>query len=511
MTAETDCSKVGRVASKAAPLDATGRLWTFAARQAQLGAPDKSGLSQRPKRNGRPRAKDGRRKETNGSIMMAISRRDVLLGSAGALGAASFSFPAPAIAQSETIKIGWLAALTGPSSAPAIGFNRGVPFAVDEINAAGGVNGRKIEVVTRDTQGDPTKAVNASVEMISRQQGGWRSGGRSIPASRWRPRRLMARASMPNIHPCVVDSLIDPKKYPNAFPPRAGERAVGRRGAQLLSRHRQGEEDRRHRRHHRLRHHHGHAHSVGRFQEGRRANVVYHDLIDATQPDMTPDMLRMQDAGAEVIVPWSVSTGMAGAAAERARRMRLGRAVRRPSRRSAPARSRSCSKSRRTGRRCTLIGYRSCSYDADGKLPPRTQAFVDKLKGKVELVDTLAVVGRRRRRRDQSGRQGGREVRIDRSRGHHRVLEHAERSIRAFRQLHLYADGAQRLSDRRRRDVASRIPAAERRLSRWRPATPDVAWTRPMLRVDHRLGARDGRDLRADRRHLQHDVLRPRA
>ena len=91
---------------------------------------------------------------------MAVSRRDILLGSAGAVGAAAFSFPKPAIAQSEPIKIGWLAAMTGPSSAPTIGFNRGVIFAVDAINAAGGVKGRKIEVITRDTQGDPSKAVN---------------------------------------------------------------------------------------------------------------------------------------------------------------------------------------------------------------------------------------------------------------------------------------------------------------------------------------------------------------
>src|ERR1700749_2870311 len=98
---------------------------------------------------------------------MAISRRDVLLGSAGALGATAFSFPAPAIAQSEPIKIGCLAAMTGPSSAPTIGFNRGVNFAADAINTAGGVKGRKIEIVVRDTQGDPTKAGNAPPEFIT--------------------------------------------------------------------------------------------------------------------------------------------------------------------------------------------------------------------------------------------------------------------------------------------------------------------------------------------------------
>ena len=27
----------------------------------------------------------------------------------------------------------------------------------------------------------------------------------------------MARFKMPDIHPCVVDNLIDPVKYPNAF------------------------------------------------------------------------------------------------------------------------------------------------------------------------------------------------------------------------------------------------------------------------------------------------------
>src|SRR6201993_1921704 len=156
----------------------------------------------------------GAEKETNGSIMMAISRRDVLLGSAGALGAASFSsFPAPAIAQSETIKIGNLAAITGPASAPTQGFNRGVAFAVDAINAAGGVKGRKIEIVMRDTQGDPTKAVNATQEMISQLKvnciWGPFNSGEALAVT-----PIMARARMPNIHPCVVDSLIDEKKFP---------------------------------------------------------------------------------------------------------------------------------------------------------------------------------------------------------------------------------------------------------------------------------------------------------
>src|ERR1700744_2709379 len=147
---------------------------------------------------------------------MRISRRDVLVGSAGALSAATLPFPTPAIAQSEPIKIGCLAAMTGPSSAPTIGFNRGVTFAAEAINAAGGVKGRKIEIVIRDTQGDPTKAVNATQELISQAKvhavwGPFNSGEALATTP------IMARAKMPDIHPCVVESLIDTAKYPNAF------------------------------------------------------------------------------------------------------------------------------------------------------------------------------------------------------------------------------------------------------------------------------------------------------
>ncbi|MDB5382127.1 MAG: amino acid transporter substrate-binding protein, partial [Rhodospirillales bacterium] len=93
---------------------------------------------------------------------MTITRRDLALGTA-AIGLAT-----PALAQTpEPIRLGWLAAMTGPSSAPAVGFDRGVRFAAEAINAAGGVRGRRLEVITRDTQGDPTKAVNATQEMIS--------------------------------------------------------------------------------------------------------------------------------------------------------------------------------------------------------------------------------------------------------------------------------------------------------------------------------------------------------
>lgn len=77
-------------------------------------------------------------------MVPTLTRRGFTRGGA-ALGIAAATLPRPAIAASEPIRVGWLAALTGPSSTPAIGFDRGVRYAVQQINAGGGVKGRMIK------------------------------------------------------------------------------------------------------------------------------------------------------------------------------------------------------------------------------------------------------------------------------------------------------------------------------------------------------------------------------
>ena len=148
--------------------------------------------------------------------LRVVTRRQVLAGSAAGAAALASGFPAPAIANSDPIKIGFLPALTGPSSSTGVGMNRGTELAVEEINAAGGVGGRKIELIVRDTQSDPTKAVNAVAELAQRQKAaviwGPLNSGEALAAT-----PLIAREKVPMIHPCWVDQLIDVKKYPMAF------------------------------------------------------------------------------------------------------------------------------------------------------------------------------------------------------------------------------------------------------------------------------------------------------
>src|SRR6516225_1132635 len=145
---------------------------------------------------------------------MSMTRRQALT-TVGAAALAS-SLAKPAIAVNEPIRVGYLPALTGPSSSTGIGINRGVQLAVAEINAGGGINGRQLELITRDTQSDPTKAVNGAAELTRGQKVsvvyGPVNSGESLAVV-----PLLARTNTPQIHPCWVDNLTDPKKYPMCF------------------------------------------------------------------------------------------------------------------------------------------------------------------------------------------------------------------------------------------------------------------------------------------------------
>src|ERR1035437_1505126 len=313
---------------------------------------------------------------------MTLTRRGLPFGTVGALAVGSLA--RPAVAAAEPIRIGWLAALTGPASSPGAGFDRGVHYAVDTLNAAGGVNGRKIEVITRDTQGDPTKAVNATQELISREKvhaiWGPTNSGEALATV-----PIMARQKMPNLIPCVVDSLIDPVKYPTVFRPVPSNTqwddatryyalkvlkvkkvaVVGDTtgyGTSAVNA------------------------SVAALKKDG-AEVVYSAQIDATNPDVSPDMMRMKNAGAEAIVVWTVSAGLDA-------RLFNTRAtmgwdvpfVGHPAMGSGEVQK--LLDKPANWEKVYIVGVKNCSFDPAGKLPPHGRACVDGVKGKIVLSDT---------------------------------------------------------------------------------------------------------------------------
>ena len=69
--------------------------------------------------------------------------------------------PTPSQDETETIRIGGIGPLSGGYANYGFSVKNGAQLAVDEINAAGGINGKQIELSFQDSQADPESAVNA--------------------------------------------------------------------------------------------------------------------------------------------------------------------------------------------------------------------------------------------------------------------------------------------------------------------------------------------------------------
>ena len=64
-----------------------------------------------------------------------------------------------------TVKVGLLNSLSGTMAISEVTVRDALMLAIEEINAAGGILGRQIDLLTRDTAGDPTKAVNFAQQL----------------------------------------------------------------------------------------------------------------------------------------------------------------------------------------------------------------------------------------------------------------------------------------------------------------------------------------------------------
>src|SRR5450631_2752463 len=68
------------------------------------------------------------------------------------------------------IVIGTHQVLSGPIKVWGVPVSNGMKMAVEEVNASGGINGRKLKMVLEDNGYDPKKAVLATQKMIERDK-----------------------------------------------------------------------------------------------------------------------------------------------------------------------------------------------------------------------------------------------------------------------------------------------------------------------------------------------------
>ena len=98
-----------------------------------------------------------------------VLQRSLKIGAAGLFMAAAAMQPAQAQAPgvtADTIKIGTFGALTGPGYLYGKLPMNGIDVVFDEINAQGGIHGRKLQLVREDDRCDPAAAIGAVKKLI---------------------------------------------------------------------------------------------------------------------------------------------------------------------------------------------------------------------------------------------------------------------------------------------------------------------------------------------------------
>ena len=107
----------------------------------------------------------------------------------------------------DTIKVGEYASLTGKEASFGQQSHKGLTLAIEEINAAGGVLGKKLELVSEDNQTKPGESATAVRKLISRDKVialvGEVSSGRSLEAA-----PLAQAAKIPMIAPAATNPKV---------------------------------------------------------------------------------------------------------------------------------------------------------------------------------------------------------------------------------------------------------------------------------------------------------------
>jgi len=128
---------------------------------------------------------------------MGMTRRNFALLALGTSVAALTA--GQAWAQQAPFKIGTVLSTTGPAAFLGEDMKKGMEIAINEINAAGGINGRKIEWVFYDAESQAAKGVNATKRLIEQDKVDIIVGGGNMSGIALAMVPLTEKADMPFI------------------------------------------------------------------------------------------------------------------------------------------------------------------------------------------------------------------------------------------------------------------------------------------------------------------------
>jgi branched-chain amino acid transport system substrate-binding protein len=240
--------------------------------------------------------------------MMAARR-----GARGAALAWLIALAAPALA-AEPIKIGVSGPLTGGSSPMGVSMRDGVKLAAAEINAAGGVLGRPIQLIERDDEAKNERGVQVTQELINKEQViadlGFINTGVALASQ-----RFYQEAKIPVIDNVATGSKVthqfEPPEFPDNYVFRNAandgiqsamivEEAVARRKfakvailADSTNYGQLGRED------------------LERALDKRGMKAVAVEKFNIKDTDMTSQLLKAKQAGAQAILTYAIGPELA--------------------------------------------------------------------------------------------------------------------------------------------------------------------------------------------------------
>jgi branched-chain amino acid transport system substrate-binding protein len=115
--------------------------------------------------------------------MSNLNRRTLVKGSLAAIVAGAAMSRAALAQSSEPIMLGVSGPLTGPNAQYGAQWKQGFDLALDEIHAAGDINGRKLAYTFEDSQSDPRQSVAIAQKFVSDPKIVMELGDFSSPAS----------------------------------------------------------------------------------------------------------------------------------------------------------------------------------------------------------------------------------------------------------------------------------------------------------------------------------------
>ncbi len=215
-------------------------------------------------------------------------------------------------AAQETIKIGVIGPFTGGSSSMGVSMRDGVVLAAKEINANGGVLGKKIELVLRDDEAKNERGVEIAQEFINKTKVaatvGYINTGVALASQ-----RFFQEAKIPVINNVATGTLItrqfekEPENYifrtsaaDNIQAPMIVEEAVTRRGfkkvAILADSTAYGDLGRK---------------DLTAALEAKGITPLVSEKFNIGDKDMTAQLLKAKEAGAEVILTYAIGPELA--------------------------------------------------------------------------------------------------------------------------------------------------------------------------------------------------------